>query len=132
MRDYVLLYCNGKPHHLRGPQLAQSLANFLREELRLPGTKIVCNEGDCGACTVLYQTPVSNSEFRSVNACVLPVALADCWNIVTIEGMQNADRSLSEVQRAMVETQGTQCGFCTPGMVRTQLLLIKKERSAAR
>ena len=57
MRDYVLLYVNGQRHQLRGETAFISLTDFLRQELLLTGTKVVCAEGDCGACTVLVGRP---------------------------------------------------------------------------
>lgn len=120
MRDYVLLYINGRRVEVRGGACFQMLGDFLRYEERLTGTKIVCAEGDCGACTVLRAFPHPDSKnlssFQSMNACIMPVALADSSHIITVEGLKSAGK-LHPVQEAMVNCQGAQCGFCTPGFV---------------
>ncbi len=127
-RDYVLLYINGKRHQVRGPLVFKSLAHFLREDLQLTGTKLVCEEGDCGSCTVLmarlYQDDRSGHKkpaYKPINACIMPMRLADLTSIVTVEGLSTIDdrgqRCLSPVQEALVKHHGSQCGFCTPGFV---------------
>jgi xanthine dehydrogenase small subunit len=96
-----------------------TLANFLRNERGLTGTKVVCSEGDCGACTVLMSNEIGvdgKLKFKSVNSCILPLYLIDGAQIVTVEGLKN-EQHLSNVQLAMVESQGAQCGYCTPGIV---------------
>ena len=72
MRDFVLLYVNGQRFELRGPRLFQSLSDFLRYELQLTGTKVVCAEGDCGSCTVLLGRPrdAATIECRTVCSCI--------------------------------------------------------------
>lgn len=119
-RDYVLLYINGKRVEVRGAESFLMLSDFLRVRKRLTGTKIVCAEGDCGACTVMRSAPLpgvgSPAPFLPMNACIAPVALLDCSHLVTVEGLRE-DGALDAVQRAMVAHQGGQCGFCTPGFV---------------
>ncbi|NBS11940.1 MAG: xanthine dehydrogenase small subunit [Gammaproteobacteria bacterium] len=90
---------------------------YLREQCRLVGSKEGCNEGDCGACTALlaHLTP-DGLQYQPVNTCILPVtALHHCW-LLTIEDIGDVDQ-LHPVQAAVVEANGTQCGFCTPGFV---------------
>lgn len=119
MRDYILLYLNGKRHEVRGEQAFMTLADFLRYERGLTGTKIVCAEGDCGACSVLRGEVLPESpelRYSTINACITFVHLMDGTHVVTVEGLQS-EQALSPVQQAMVENYGAQCGFCTPGFV---------------
>lgn len=93
-----------------------TVLDFVRYHKRLMGTKIGCREGDCGACTVLVGD-FENEKlvYRSMTSCLMPLANANGKHIVTVEGINMKD--LSPVQQAMVDTNGTQCGFCTIGFV---------------
>ena len=94
-----------------------SLLDFIRYESNLPGTKIGCREGDCGACTVLIGELTNDTvEYRSVTSCLYPLINAHGKHVVTIEGI-NLSNTLSPVQQAMADNAATQCGFCTPGFV---------------
>jgi xanthine dehydrogenase small subunit len=102
--------------------LGTVLLDVIRYHEHLPGTKIGCREGDCGACTVLVGElkPLDSArgdqvEYRSMTSCLLALANVQGKHIVTVEGL-NMDK-LSPVQHAMVDESGTQCGFCTPGFV---------------
>ena len=118
MRDYSLIYVNGERVEVTGDDGFLMLADWLRKRRGLPGTKIVCAEGDCGACTVLQASPhdTSNHAFKSVNACITMVAQMDCSSIVTVEGLA-LGATLHPAQTAMMKCHGSQCGFCTPGFV---------------
>ncbi|HSV14167.1 MAG TPA: FAD binding domain-containing protein [Tepidisphaeraceae bacterium] len=117
MRNFVLIYVNGQRHELRGPRLFQSLSDFLRYELQLTGTKVVCAEGDCGSCTVFLGRPRGGAiEYRTVCSCIQYLYQLDGCHIVTVEGLKY-DGQMNPIQSAMVRCQGTQCGFCTPGFV---------------
>lgn len=95
-----------------------SLLDFIRSDAGLPGTKIGCREGDCGACTVLMGELVNNRmEYNAVVSCLTPLINAHRKHIVTIEGINLPDNRLSPVQQAMAQNAATQCGFCTPGFV---------------
>ena len=93
-----------------------AMLDFIRKEQQLKGSKLVCKEGECGACTVLVgQLTNEGMVYQSMTSCIMPLANAHGKHIVTIEGL-NMEK-LSPVQNAMVENYGTQCGFCTPGFV---------------
>jgi xanthine dehydrogenase small subunit len=95
---------------------AGSLVDFIRDELHLHGTKIGCREGDCGACTVLVgEVKGKDMTYRTMNSCLMPLGNAGGKHIVTIEGINGP--GLTPVQEAILENNGTQCGFCTPGFV---------------
>lgn len=117
MRDYVLFFVNGRRHEARGAQVFRPLSEFLREDLDLPGTKVVCAEGDCGSCTVLLGRAVEGRiDYRPVTSCIQYVAQLDGAHVITVEGLAY-DGQLNPVQRAMVDHHGAQCGYCTPGFV---------------
>jgi xanthine dehydrogenase YagT iron-sulfur-binding subunit len=86
-----------------------SLADLLREQLHLTGTKVGCNQGACGACTVLI-------DGQRVLACLTLAVQADGKCVTTIEGLGAAD-SLHPLQAAFIEHDGFQCGYCTPGQI---------------
>jgi len=93
-----------------------ALLDFIRDDSSLPGTKIGCREGDCGACTVLEGTLKDGRVlYKSIVSCLTPLGNAHGKHIVTLEGINMND--LSPVQRAMVDNAATQCGFCTPGFI---------------
>jgi xanthine dehydrogenase small subunit len=95
-----------------------TVLDFVRYQKDLKGTKIGCREGDCGACTILVGELVGTAvKYRSMTSCLMPLANASGKHIVTIEGINPKDRSLTPVQQAMVDESGTQCGFCTVGFV---------------
>src|SRR5215831_3717713 len=95
-----------------------TVLDFVRYRQNLKGTKIGCREGDCGACTILVGELVYGVvKYRAMTSCLMPLANAAGKHIVTIEGINPADGSLTPVQQAMVDESGTQCGFCTVGFV---------------
>ena len=95
-----------------------SLAHILREELGLTGTKVSCNEGDCGACTVLI-------DGKAVKSCIFPAIKARGKNILTIEGLIGRNGELDKIQESFIENFAIQCGYCTPGMIMTAKALLK-------
>ena len=95
------------------------LAEFLREDLRLTGTHIGCDTSQCGACIV-------HVNGNAIKSCTALAADLDGAEVRTIEGMANADGSLSVIQQAFQDHHGLQCGFCTPGMVMTASALLKE------
>lgn len=118
MRNSIILYINGVRHELTGAEAFMSVANYLRYKKSLTGTKVVCSEGDCGACTVLlsrYQNG-KMQRYRSINSCISFMYLLDKCHLITVEGLGDFSH-LHEVQEKMVEHHGAQCGYCTPGIV---------------
>ncbi len=93
-----------------------TVLDLIRYHKRLAGTKIGCREGDCGACTILMGD-LENGKlvYRSMTSCLMPLGNAQGKHIVSVEGINMS--TLSPVQQAMVDTNGTQCGFCTIGFV---------------
>ena len=100
----ITLTVNGTTHTLHVWPM-ERLLDVLRRELHLTGTKEGCGEGECGACAVLFNGQL-------VNSCLLPAAQANGAVVTTIEGLHHP-----ELQQAFLETGGTQCGFCTPGIL---------------
>ena len=95
-----------------------TVLDFVRYHKNLKGTKIGCREGDCGACTILVgELADEKVKYRSQTSCLMPLANASGKHIVTVEGINKSGDELTEVQAAMVENSGTQCGFCTVGFV---------------
>ncbi|MGY3438907.1 MULTISPECIES: xanthine dehydrogenase small subunit [unclassified Marinovum] len=105
---------NGEPVRFRPDTPTMTLLDWLREERGLTGTKEGCNEGDCGACTVMVQ---DDSGIRALNACILFLPQLDGKAVRTVEGIRDDAGGLHPVQQAMVEHHGSQCGFCTPGFI---------------
>jgi carbon-monoxide dehydrogenase small subunit len=93
------------------------LIDLLRDELGLTGTKEGCGEGECGACTVLV-------DGRAVNSCLYPALEVEGRDVVTIEGLKEAENKLSHLQMAFVECGAIQCGFCTSGMIMSAKALL--------
>ncbi|WP_372886875.1 xanthine dehydrogenase small subunit, partial [Shimia sp.] len=97
---------------------SRSLLDFLRLDQRLTGSKEGCAEGDCGACTVLVgRLHHDGLRYETVNACIRFLASLDGCHVVTIEHLRGPGGALHPVQAAMVAAHGSQCGFCTPGIV---------------
>ena len=119
MLDHLLIWVNGRRHEIRGRDAFLSLSDFLRRRLGLTGTKIVCSEGDCGACSVLIGRPTADGDklvYRPVDSCIQFMFQLDGAHVITVEGL-GGEANPSAVQQAMIEHHGSQCGFCTPGFV---------------
>lgn len=124
---------NGKVLHVGAHEAALTLSDFLRVHLRLTGTKIVCAEGDCGACTVLRAfAPASDEpDFKAINSCVVTTAQMDGSHLVTVDALKDTTKAnpLTPVQNAMVTCHGSQCGFCTPGFVMALTAAVESARA---
>ena len=97
------------------------LVDFIRERMRLTGTKIGCKKGECGACTIIM-------DGNAVNSCLLPVMRAEGTVIQTIEGVEK-DGRLHVIQEEFINKGAIQCGFCTPGMIMSSKALLDKNPS---
>jgi len=106
---------NNKNIQTQLPQ-GSTVLDFVRHEKKLTGTKIGCREGDCGACTILVGE-IKNEElvYQSMTSCITPLINIHGKHIITIEGINRKD--LTPIQTLMVNNNGTQCGFCTPGFI---------------
>jgi len=118
MGDAVTLRLNGAVREVRGISPATTLLEWLREDMRLTGSKEGCAEGDCGACTVVVGDVLDGHvRYRAVNACIQFMGMLDGKSVTTVEALKGPDGELHPVQQAMVDKHGSQCGFCTPGFV---------------
>lgn len=118
----VMLKVNGADYEVK-VATKTTLAEVLREELGLTGTKMMCNEGECGACTVLING-------RPMLSCMILAVDAQHKDILTIEGLADpVTGRLHPIQTAFVEHSGMQCGVCTPGMILTAKALLDENRS---
>lgn len=102
----------------------QTLVEILRDDFELTGTKIVCNQGECGACTVLLND-------KTVYSCQMLALDVEGKEVVTIEGLLKGDE-LSHVQKAFFEKDGLQCGFCTSGQIMSAYSFLKKNPKPSR
>jgi aerobic-type carbon monoxide dehydrogenase small subunit (CoxS/CutS family) len=97
-----------------------TLAEFLREELNLTGTKLGCNRGECGSCTVLLDD-------SPVCSCTILAVEAAGRHVLTIEGLTANGGKLHPLQEAFIEYDALQCGYCTPGMILSLVALLKNK-----
>ena len=117
MKVPISITVNGKAHDLF-VDTRLTLVYLLRESLGLTGPHVGCATGNCGACTVML-------DGRTVKSCSVLAADVSGKEITTIEALSSGAHDLHPVQRAFVENQGLQCGFCTPGMVMSSLQLLQ-------
>ena len=117
MKVNITLYINGDKYTV-AVEPWRTLAEVLREDLNLIGTKIGCETGDCGACTVLING-------KSVTSCLSLAVESDGKEITTIEGLSTG-ADLHPIQEAFVEQGAIQCGYCTPGMILSAKHLLDK------
>ena len=110
----IAFLLNGAPVVVRDESPTRTLLDWLREARGLRGTKEGCNEGDCGACTVMV---TDESGSRALNACILFLPQLQGKAVRTVEGIAGPQGQPHPVQDAMVAHHGSQCGFCTPGFV---------------
>ncbi|KAG5312449.1 XDH dehydrogenase, partial [Acromyrmex insinuator] len=98
-----------------------SLLSYIREYARLRGTKAMCHEGGCGACIVSVK---HKGKVNAVNSCLVPVLICHGWNISTIESLGNKQIGYHKIQAVLADKNGSQCGYCSPGMVMNMYSLI--------
>jgi xanthine dehydrogenase small subunit len=110
----ITFHLNDEEVVLKAYDPSATLLDFLREDQGLTGTKEGCNEGDCGACTVMV---TDGAGAKPLNACILFLPQLNGRSVRTVEGAAAPDGTLHPVQEAMISHHGSQCGFCTPGFV---------------
>ncbi|WP_380053697.1 xanthine dehydrogenase small subunit [Falsihalocynthiibacter sp. SS001] len=110
----ITFLLNGETVQLQNVPATQTLLDWLRETQHLTGTKEGCNEGDCGACSVMVS---DENGARAQNACILFMPQLNGKAVRTVEGISAPDGTLHPVQSAMIDHHASQCGFCTPGFV---------------
>ncbi|MBO0873796.1 MAG: (2Fe-2S)-binding protein [Pseudonocardia sp.] len=115
----VSLTVNGREHEVT-VEPRTLLADTLRERLGLTGTHIGCEQGVCGACTVLIDGEAARS-------CLMFTVQATGRQVETVESLENPDGSLNSLQRRFQEHHGLQCGFCTPGILMSLTSLLRHE-----
>ncbi|KAF7155382.1 hypothetical protein CNMCM5623_007453 [Aspergillus felis] len=121
-------YLNGTRIDLQNPNPHWTLLDFIRSQHGLKGTKLGCGEGGCGACTVVLQTRDIRNPRRirhlAVNACLYPLIGVAGKHVITVEGLGNVDHP-HPLQERLGKLHGSQCGFCTPGIVMSLYALIR-------
>jgi len=125
-RDAIRFWRNGQPIEVSGFHPRTTLLDYVRLQERRVGTKEGCAEGDCGACTVaLGRVRDGRVHYEPVNACILLLGQVDGAELVTVEDLASSGE-LHPVQAAMVAHHGSQCGFCTPGIVMSLFTLYQE------
>ncbi|GLX19092.1 (2Fe-2S)-binding protein [Streptomyces lavendulae] len=120
-RIELTLHVNGRPEEFAAPP-SELLVERLRDGLGLTGTKVGCDTGQCGTCVVRL-------DGRSVKSCLILTASAAGSEVTTIEGVTTPGGELTGLQEALRQEHGTQCGFCTPGMVMALGELVENARA---
>uniref|UniRef100_A0A8D3D478 Xanthine dehydrogenase/oxidase n=1 Tax=Scophthalmus maximus TaxID=52904 RepID=A0A8D3D478_SCOMX len=126
--DDLYFYINGKKVTENHADPEMTLLSFLREKLRLTGTKFGCGGGGCGACTVMvsrYRPATKEIIHYSANACLLPLCQLHGAAVTTVEGIGSTKTRIHPVQERIAKAHGSQCGFCTPGMVMSMYTLLR-------
>src|SRR5882672_5052666 len=139
--DEIRFFHRGEIVRIGGAPTTRSVLDWLREDARCTGTKEGCNEGDCGACTVVIgELPehtdapgasVRGLRLRPANACIRFLPTLHGKALFTVEDVQ-VGGALHPVQQAMVDCHGSQCGFCTPGFVMSLFALYKSAQKPSR
>ncbi len=133
MRNRVRFLLGSELIVVTNPDPTVTVLQYLRTVARRTGTKEGCAEGDCGACTVVVGELTGDSvRYRAINSCIVFLATLDGKQLLTVEDLRCTDGSLHAVQQAMVETHGSQCGFCTPGFVMSLWALSANNGEATR
>ncbi|KAM6945501.1 aldehyde oxidase 5 [Aplochiton taeniatus] len=125
----LVFYINGKKVTVKNADPEEVLLGYLRRKVGLTGTKYGCGGGGCGACTVMvsrYQPGTKTILHYTVNACLQPICTLHGVAIVTVEGIGSSAK-LHPVQERLVKAHGSQCGFCTPGMVMSMYTLLRNK-----
>ena len=122
--NVIALTVNGKAMEVAF-DIRESLADTLRNRLRLTSVKKGCEAGECGACTVLV-------DGKAIDSCIYLTAWAEGRHVVTVEGLMGAGGELTAIQQAFIEEAAVQCGFCTPGFIMTAVEIVGKGKRYSR
>lgn len=124
----LVFFVNGKKVTEKEPDPEWTLLYYLRRRLMLCGTKLGCGEGGCGACTVMiskFDRKTNKVVHLAINACLAPVCSMHGLAVTTVEGIGSTKTKLHPVQERMAKSHGSQCGFCTPGIVMSMYALLR-------
>ncbi|XP_027445411.1 aldehyde oxidase isoform X1 [Zalophus californianus] len=124
----LLFYVNGRKVIEKNVDPETMLLPYLRKKLRLTGTKYGCGTGGCGACTVMisrYTPTTKRISHHATNACLTPICSLHGAAVTTVEGIGSTKTRIHPVQERIAKCHGTQCGFCTPGMVMSIYTLLR-------
>lgn len=129
----ISFFLNGQPTRISDPNPQWTLLDYLRSRTGLRGTKLGCGEGGCGACTVVMQvseeTPKRRIKHLSINACLFPLVGCDGKHIITVEGIGSVANPHA-LQERLAKMHGSQCGFCTPGIVMSLYAMVRNAYDA--
>ncbi|XP_036190852.1 xanthine dehydrogenase/oxidase isoform X4 [Myotis myotis] len=128
--DELVFFVNGKKVVEKNADPETTLLAYLRRKLGLSGTKLGCGEGGCGACTVMlskYDRLQNKIIHFSANACLAPICSLHHVAVTTVEGIGSTKSRLHPVQERIAKSHGSQCGFCTPGMVMSMYTLLRNQ-----
>ncbi|XP_075451587.1 xanthine dehydrogenase/oxidase isoform X2 [Ascaphus truei] len=128
--DQLIFFVNGKKVTEKNADPEMTLLTYLRRKLGLPGTKLGCGEGGCGACTVMISRVDPFQEkivHYSANACLAPICSLHHTAVTTVEGIGSTKTRLHPVQERIAKSHGSQCGFCTPGIVMSMYTLLRNK-----
>ncbi|MBU3649821.1 MAG: xanthine dehydrogenase small subunit [Limnohabitans sp.] len=131
----VRFVLDGRIVEAQGVRRTTTVLDYLREDLHRTGTKEGCAEGDCGACVVMVGelNPEGTAiHYVAVNSCIQLLPSLDGKSVKTVESLKDANGALHPVQQAMVDCHGSQCGFCTPGIVMSLVNLVQTNTSPSR
>lgn len=125
MADVILNFTvNDEPRHILIDD-RDSLADVLRNQLRLTSVKKGCEVGECGACTVLI-------DGETFDSCIYLAIWAEGKNIRTLEGLMDKDGNISDIQQAFIDEAAVQCGFCTPGFIMAAMPILESDKEFTR
>lgn len=133
MRDTIRFVLDDELVELMNVDPTRTVLQYLREDRQRLGTKEGCAEGDCGACTVVVgELDGDQIRYRAINSCIQFLPTLDGKALFTVESLSSKSGDLHPVQRAMVECDGSQCGFCTPGFVMSMFAMYQTQASPTR
>lgn len=119
--DYITLFINNRQYKVTADiPVDTSLNTYIRDYANLKGTKVMCKEGGCGACIVTVQSldPISyENKVYAVNSCLVPVWSCNGFTVTTVEGLGDRNKGYHKIQKYLAHFNGTQCGYCSPGMI---------------